>query len=166
MNMELYRRSNGQGPSKYQQVKSARITNGIYRDSDRYAVSKQKLRALETERIGREKYYSLRDQWSWFLRFLLGVMVLFQFLITGAIGLQIVDFFEYKTFLYAILVENFLQIVGMSIIVVKFLFPTDQLREQLGKKGTSKMPMPERESIPVPRQDFDPKNSSGGVPLP
>lgn len=110
-------------PVDFQTLKNKVSEKKIYDDSDSLELVRQKIRSWETDRVGREKYYELRDAWSWFLRWLLTVMVLFQFLITAAIGFGLVDFIEYKTFLYAILVENFLQIVGMALIVVKFLFP-------------------------------------------
>lgn len=94
-----------------------------YDDSERVKLVLQKLKELETQRIGLEKYYSLRDRWSVFLRFVLSFMICFQFVITFLVGTKFLDFSNYENFLYAILVQNFLQILGLAYIVVKFLFP-------------------------------------------
>ena len=83
-------------------------------------------RRQETEVIGRGQYFRLRKQWSWFLFAFLTGMIIFQFFVTIAVGLGWMNFLEYKTLLGLVLGENFLQIVGMCVIVVTFLFPRNE----------------------------------------
>lgn len=90
---------------------------------DRRAEATQTLKERETERKGREKYYELREEWSTYLIWLLAVMVGFQIVLVLLIGFGALQYQEYRNFLYAAVVESFLQIVGMCWIVVRFLFP-------------------------------------------
>lgn len=86
----------------------------------------QEIKERETERRGREEYFTLRREWSGRLAWFLGSMILFQILLTLIIGAGWLDFLEYETFLYLVVGENFVQIVGMCILVVQFLFPKSQ----------------------------------------
>lgn len=99
--------------------------------------SEQSIRERETERKGREAYYDLRNRWSKYLGLFLLLSILFQMVLTFAIGTGRVAFDDYKPFLHVVISENFLQIVGMVYIVVKFLFPTEEELEYIrpGKKS-------------------------------
>lgn len=88
--------------------------------------SQQILKERETERIGREKYYLLRDTWSRNLKHLLQVSVYFQVLLAVFVGLNVLVYEKYNSFLMLVAGENFLQIAGMAYIVVKFLFPNTE----------------------------------------
>lgn len=90
---------------------------------DRVADAEQALKERETKRVGAEKYYVLRDTWSFALRELLRVSIYFQVLLTVFVGLGVLNFVNYQTFLMLVVGENFLQITGMGFIIVKFLFP-------------------------------------------
>lgn len=94
-------------------------------DNFRQKTSDQELRERETERIGQKKYYELRDKWSIYICLFIGFMLIFQLLLTIAVGNKWFgfDFSGYKTFLYIVIGENFAQIIAMGIIVAKFLFP-------------------------------------------
>ncbi|MFN7161078.1 MAG: hypothetical protein ACK4NC_05765 [Candidatus Gracilibacteria bacterium] len=89
----------------------------------RSELSEQEIKDKEAERKGREEYFKLRNKWSIYLVIALYAMILFQFVITFFIGFGIIDFTAYPTFISLVIGENFLQIVGMCLIVVKFLFP-------------------------------------------
>lgn len=91
--------------------------------AERIQIANQEMRERETDRRGKEDYYELRKRWSQYLFWFLLAMVAFQFLLTITIGLDLLSFQNYKHFLYIVVGENFLQIVGMCIIVVQFLFP-------------------------------------------
>jgi hypothetical protein len=85
--------------------------------------AEQEIRERETERTGRKKYFDLRDKWSRYLFVLLTIMIVFQVVLTFFIGLGWSQFKQYEKFLYMVIGENFLQITGMCVIVVRFLFP-------------------------------------------
>lgn len=92
-------------------------------DDQRQEVSSQELKERETHRVGEEEYYKLRNKWSWFIFSFVSFMLLFQLFVVCAIGYQWVNFKEYQTFLHLVIGQNFAQIIGMGIIVAKFLFP-------------------------------------------
>lgn len=88
----------------------------------RYDESKEARRALKIRNDGVEQFYDLRTQWSWVLTLCIAGMIGFQMLITVLIGAEILTFTSYKEFLYVIIGENFLHIIGMGLIIVKFLY--------------------------------------------
>lgn len=91
-------------------------------DDFRQKLTEQRLKERETKREGLKKYYELRDKWSRYIRDYVWAMILFQALVTASIGFKWVDFTQYKTLINLIIGQNFAQIVGMGVIVAKFLF--------------------------------------------
>ena len=80
----------------------------------------------ESERIelgGRQQFYELRGRWSAWLLVWITSLLLFQVVLTVAIGLKLLDFTGYNWFLPMVVAQNFLQIVGMGIVIVNFLYP-------------------------------------------
>lgn len=92
-------------------------------DDQRQSASAQEMRERETHRIGEEEYYRLRNKWSWFIFGFITFMLLFQLFLTMTLGFKLMDFKDYPIFLHLVIGENFAQIIGMGIIVAKFLFP-------------------------------------------
>lgn len=74
-------------------------------------------------------YYKLRKDWSSFLMTVLALLVIFQITLTLFVGVGFFNFVNNQWFINSIVAETFLQIVGMCIIVVKFLYPTKEERE-------------------------------------
>lgn len=72
---------------------------------------------------GRRQFYRLQLFWSIAIISWISVIIIFHVLLTCMIGLNIWDFLNSQKFLYGIIIENFLQIAGMAIIIVKFLHP-------------------------------------------
>jgi len=95
-------------------------------DLVRQETSRQILRERETRRIGQQKYFQLRDKWSWFIFGYISFMLLFQLFLTLAIGFKWANFSQYRTFLNVVIGQNFAQIVGMGVIVAKYLFPNNK----------------------------------------
>jgi hypothetical protein len=54
--------------------------------------------------------------------------IIFHIALTVAVGLGWLDFLEYQWLIPLITVENFLQIVGMGYVVVRFLYPSGMKR--------------------------------------
>lgn len=96
------------------------------------------IKRIDVEREGLQKYYLLRTHWSWFAFFLLLIMILFQGWIVVGVGLKWFDFSKYDSLIKLVVGENFLQIVGISLIVVKFLFPNTPMPD--GKNTGGKTP--------------------------
>lgn len=93
-------------------------------DESRQRENEQAIKERETERQGREHYFQLRDRWSWFIFGFVCSMIILEAFLAIAIGYGWMNFEHYKYVVSLVLGENFAQIVGMGIIVSKFLFPT------------------------------------------
>lgn len=87
-----------------------------------FTTSQAKARAEFVELQGRSQFFSLRGKWSWCLVIWITAILLFQGCLTVAVGLKVLDFLQYKWFLPLIIGQSFLQIIGMGVIIVKFLY--------------------------------------------
>jgi hypothetical protein len=92
-------------------------------DDERTELARQAMLDREAERDGLKAFFKLRDKWSRYIFILVCAMLAFQMFITTAVGLGWMDFSKYEWFINLILGENFVQVVGMGYIVVKYLFP-------------------------------------------
>lgn len=72
---------------------------------------------------GKRAFFRLRKHWSAALMVWISSFIAFHVSITIAVGLGSLDFLEYQWLIPLITVENFLQIVGMGYVVVRFLYP-------------------------------------------
>lgn len=77
-------------------------------------------KAVEIE--GRRKYFSLRDRWSNTIIIWISALILFNCAVTIAVGLGGLSYPNLEWFITAVLVQTFLQIVGLGLIAVKYLF--------------------------------------------
>jgi hypothetical protein len=67
-------------------------------------------------------HYRFRKQWSIFLILCIGVSLAFQIIVTVLVGLNILNYTSYKWFLPIVTGENFIQIVALAAIVLRWLF--------------------------------------------
>lgn len=67
-------------------------------------------------------HFAHKGKWSYFLMFLMFVLVAFQCVLLGLVGGKVWDFREYDWLLPLLLVQNFAQIVGLAVFVVRSLF--------------------------------------------
>lgn len=74
---------------------------------------------------GRTAFFKLRRNWSAALMIWISTFIVFHVAVTVAVGLGALDFLEYQWLIPLITVENFLQIVGMGYVVVRFLYPNE-----------------------------------------
>lgn len=72
---------------------------------------------------GKRQFYRLQFVWSIAIISWISVIIIFHLFLTAMIGLNTWNFLNSQKFLYGIIIENFLQIVGMAFIIVKFLHP-------------------------------------------
>lgn len=77
----------------------------------------------ENEVKGERFFYQLRNFWGVLLAVALVLSIVFQFLLTLAVGAGWLKFEGYTTFLNIVAGENFVQVIGLCTIVVSFLFP-------------------------------------------
>lgn len=71
---------------------------------------------------GIKDFYDSRKTWSIFLICCIALSLIFQITLTFLVGKGILNFVEYKWFLPIIVSENFIQIVALATIVLKWLF--------------------------------------------
>lgn len=72
---------------------------------------------------GQAFYYLLRNCWGVLLALILIASIVFQFWLVFEVGKGYLNFQGYSTFLGIVAGENFLQVIGLSAIVVNYLFP-------------------------------------------
>jgi|GEM_PF-1808764 len=90
---------------------------------DAFAASRNAADRELIELQGRKQFFDLRGLWSWWLIAWITGLLIFHVLLTVSIGLKKLDFETYQWFLPMVVLQNFLQIVGMGYIIVKFLYP-------------------------------------------
>lgn len=83
--------------------------------------------AIDSERSyvnlqGLRDHYVHKGRWSWFLMFIMFLMVVFQCFLMWKVGEGVWDFVKYKWLLPLLLVQNLAQVVGLAVFVVKSLF--------------------------------------------
>jgi hypothetical protein len=77
----------------------------------------------DIELQGRREYFGLRKSWSAFLMRTLFVLVGFQIALVLAVGSGRLDFQPYHDVLDLVIGTTVLQVIGMCVVVVKFVFP-------------------------------------------
>lgn len=79
-----------------------------------------------TERVeldGRKKFFELRSMWSkWIIAWITSFFI-FHISLTVGIGIKWFDFTSHQWMVPMIVGENFLQVIGMGYIIVRFLYP-------------------------------------------
>jgi len=91
------------------------------------AAEKATRERLELDRL--RQFLNLRGNWSRWLTIWISGLLIFHIALTIAIGRGWLRFTDYPTFLPMVVLQNFAQIVGMGLIIVKFLYPTTSTRE-------------------------------------
>ena len=91
------------------------------------AAEKATRERLELDRL--RQFLNLRGNWSWWLTIWISGLLIFHIALTVAIGRGWLRFTDYPAFLPMVVLQNFAQIVGMGLIIVKFLYPTTGTRE-------------------------------------
>jgi len=86
---------------------------------------KESISQADKEKVeleGRSQFFDLRGRWSIWIIVWISVQLLFQTVLTACLGLGWLDFKAYPYFLPIVTIQTFLQIVGMGLIVVNFLY--------------------------------------------
>lgn len=98
------------------------------RDADQLKYEQHfEYQAVDAERAwthlqGLQDHYIHKKNWSTFLMWVLGGMIVFQWLLLGYVGAGYWDFTQYQWLLPILLVQNLGQIIGLAFVVVKSLF--------------------------------------------
>ena len=72
--------------------------------------------------IGLRDHFKEKSKWSGWLLAAVLFLILFQSLIISLVGADVFHFEKYKWLLPLLLVQNFAQIIGLALVVVKSLF--------------------------------------------
>lgn len=67
----------------------------------------------------------LKREWSGYIYKFVWATLIFQIFLTIAVGENFLSFEKYSYFLYAVIGENFFQVLGMGYIVANHLFPNN-----------------------------------------
>lgn len=82
----------------------------------------QEAAAKAVEVQGRREFFGLRKNWSGWIITWISALIIFNIALTVSVGLGFLNFADLQWFITAVIVETFLQIVGMGYVAVKFLF--------------------------------------------
>ena len=89
-------------------------------EGKRHELVEAQAKAVEID--GRERYFRLRDRWSTTMICWISALIAFNCLLTIAVGLGWLVYPGLEWFITAVLVQTFLQIVGLGAIAVRHLF--------------------------------------------
>ena len=78
---------------------------------------------LNIELDDRRQVLDLRSKWSECVRGWVEVSVLFGMMITIMLGFGIISYKDYPTFPGIVIVQILVQIIGLSLVIVKSLYP-------------------------------------------
>ena len=87
------------------------------------AAARLKAQRERIELDGRAAFFELRTLWSLVIIAWISVFIVFHIVVTFMVGLGSLNFTSHKWLIPLIVVENFLQVVGMGFIVVRFFHP-------------------------------------------
>jgi hypothetical protein len=94
------------------------------------AAEKATRERLELDRL--RQFISLRGNWSRWLTVWISGLLIFHVALTVALGREWLNFKDYPSFLPMVVLQNFAQIAGMGLIIVKFLYPTTSGSREIG----------------------------------
>ena len=78
---------------------------------------------METVEIeGRKSFYWLRTKWSWAIVVWLTILIVFNCALAILVGAGRLDYTKYQWFITAVTVETFLQVIGLAVLAVRYLF--------------------------------------------
>ena len=100
----------------------SRISVTKQEDDLELSISIVEARKELVELEGRAKFFALRDRWSFWIIAWISVFILFHVTLTILVGLGKLNFQNHEWLLPSIITENFLQIIGMGYIIVRFLY--------------------------------------------
>jgi hypothetical protein len=90
-------------------------------------------KAEDIELAGREQFFILQKSWSSWLLIWISALLMFHVALTVCVGRGWLDFTAYPYFLPMVVGQNFLQIVGMGLVIVKFLYhPSPKSKDENG----------------------------------
>lgn len=107
-------------PSEVKQKITSHVSEQATEDKEKNA----RQRSLEAQYHleGLQSFYQSRKVWSWFLIGAISLSLVFQFVITILVGANALVFTQYKWFLPLVVSENFIQVISLALIVVRWLF--------------------------------------------
>lgn len=94
-------------------------------DNEIFSYRKSKSSAEKIELEGRRDFFRLRKLWSICIIFWITIFIAFHGGIALAVGFGHLNYENHQSILLTILAEDFLQILGMGYVIVKFLYPVN-----------------------------------------
>ena len=84
---------------------------------------------------GARDHYYHKGKWSWFLKGVIGAMMLFQFALLFPVGLGWLDYTAYDWLLPVLLAQTFGQVTGLAVYAVRYLFSDISSQPPARSKG-------------------------------
>lgn len=104
----------------------------IYSNEDEIKIERMRVE-LDTLHSSRQQIMKLRARWSYFILLLLLLIVLYEAILVVLIGLDILVFVDYEWLIEIVIGGSIAQILGLPIIVAKFLFNPKSLEDNFIK---------------------------------
>ncbi|GDX36008.1 hypothetical protein LBMAG18_05190 [Alphaproteobacteria bacterium] len=92
-------------------------------DNENFVFRKTKSSSEKIELEGRRDFFRLRKIWSVSIIIWISIFISFHGGIALAVGFGHLNYENHQSILLTILAEDFLQILGMGYVIVKFLYP-------------------------------------------
>jgi len=89
---------------------------------DEFAIFSVKNERSYVHLRGLSAHYRHKGMWSYFIAFLMLLMIAFQSALLGMVGSGLWSFEKYTWLLPGLLVQNLAQVIGLAVFVVKALF--------------------------------------------
>jgi len=102
-------------------------------DNENFGFRKSKSSSEKIELEGRKDFFRLRKIWSICIILWITVFIAFHGGIALAVGFGHLNYENHQSILLTILAEDFLQILGMGYVIVKFLYPANVLNAVIKK---------------------------------
>jgi ABC-type multidrug transport system fused ATPase/permease subunit len=119
MNQDISTAKNNIDPAK---TEPDNLKNDDENDNVEQETGLLKLVQLKQKIKSERDFYFLRKKWSWFIFGAITVLILSQVGFLIALGKGCLNLSDYKTIAFVFYIETFAQIIGLAILVVKFLF--------------------------------------------
>lgn len=94
-------------------------------DNEVFGFRKSKSSSEKIELEGRRDFFRLRKIWSVCIILWITIFIAFHGGIALAVGFGHLNYENHQSILLTILAEDFLQILGMGYVIVKFLYPVN-----------------------------------------
>lgn len=99
------------------------ISDASEKPPEGFKEQKNQSSAEKLELDARGQFIRLRGHWSVLLIIWITSLLVFQISLALMVGTEVLNFENYQWFLPLVVAQNFGQVVGMGLVIVRFLYP-------------------------------------------